>query len=43
VADGFYPRLRPKLSEPYSRTQISSGALFVVAAVALFALAVVLG
>ena len=39
----FYPRLRPKLSEPYSGTQISSGALFVVAAVALFALAVVLG
>jgi len=39
----FFPKLRPKMSEPYSGTQMSSSALFVLAAFALFGLGVVLG
>ena len=38
----FYPKLRPKMSEPYSGTQVSSGALFVLAALGLFGIGVAL-
>ena len=39
----FFPKLRPKMSEPYSGTQISSSALLVLAALALFGLGILLG
>ena len=39
----FFPKLTPRMSEPYSGTQISSSALLVLAALALFGLGVLLG
>ena len=39
----FFPKLRPTMSEPYSGTQISSSALLVLAALALFGLGILLG
>ena len=38
----FYPKLRPKMSEPYSGTRISSAALFALAGVGLFGLGIAL-
>ncbi len=38
----FFPKLRPLMSGEYSGTQVSSGALFVLSAVMLFALGVLL-
>ena len=43
LAASFFPKLRPVMAEPYSGTQVSSGALFVLAALALFGLGVALG
>ena len=42
-AASFFPKLRPIMGEPYSGTQVSSGALFVLAALALFGLGIALG
>ena len=39
----FFPKLTPRMSEPYSGTQISSSALLVLAALALFGLGILLG
>lgn len=39
----FFPELRPKMSEDYSGTRVSSGALFGLAALALFTIGVLLG
>ena len=38
----FFPKLRTRMSEEYSGTQVSSGALFAVLALVLFAIGVVL-
>lgn len=43
LAASFFPKLRPIMAEQYSGTQISSGALFVLAALVLFGLGVALG
>jgi hypothetical protein len=42
-AASFFPKLRPIMAEPYSGTQVSSGALFVLAALVLFGLGIALG
>jgi len=34
----FFPKLRPRMTDEYSGTRVSSGALFVLSALALFAL-----
>ena len=39
----FFPKLRSTMSEPYSGTQISSSALLVLAALALFGVGILLG
>ena len=39
----FFPKLTPRMSEPYSGTQISSSALLVLAALTFFGLGVLLG
>jgi hypothetical protein len=39
----FFPKLRPKMSEPYSGTRINPSVLLVLAALALFGIGILLG
>ena len=41
--DSFFPELRSKMTEEYSGTRVSSGALFGLTALVLFAIGVILG
>jgi len=38
----FFPKLRPRMTEEYSGTRVSSGALFALSALALFGIGVAL-